>query len=172
MTAPEFSRMVRARPTPPERLALDASAEERRALAARFGVVAIESLHADLTFEPDGAAVVATGTLSADLIQTCAVSRENFAVRIEEPVVLRFVTELRALDPDEEAELLSDEPDEIEFSGDMFDAGEAVAQSLGLAIDPYAEGPNADAVRREAGIMDESAPKGALAEALAKLQKG
>mgnify|MGYP006139369497 CR=1 FL=1 len=48
---------------------------------------------------------------------------------------------------DEEIELASDSPDEIEFDGESFDVGEAVAQSLGLAINPYAEGPRADAVR-------------------------
>jgi hypothetical protein len=47
-----------------------------------------------------------------------------------------------------------------------------VAQSLALAIDPDAVGPGADAARRDAGIADEETPRGALAEALAKLTKG
>lgn len=171
MTGLGFSRMVRARPTPPERLAIEAGPDERAALAERFEVAAIEALRAELAFDPDGTAVVATGTMTAALVQSCAVSGENFAVHIEEQLALRFVPEARAVDPEEDAELPGDEPDEIEFTGDMFDLGEAVAQSLGLAIDPYAEGPNAETVRREAGIIDESAPKGALAEALAKLIK-
>lgn len=163
--------MVRSRPAPPERLAIEAGPDERAALAERFGVAAIESLTAELAFLPDGAAVTATGAMAADLVQTCAVSGEDFPVRIRERLALRFVPEARVVDPDEEAELPGDEPDEIEFEGDAFDLGEAVAQSLGLAIDPYAEGPNADAVRREAGIVDESVPRGALAEALAKLTR-
>jgi uncharacterized metal-binding protein YceD (DUF177 family) len=171
MSAPEFSRMVRARPGPPERIAIEASEAERAALAARFEVVAIRALRAELAFTPDGEAIEARGALTADLVQACAVSGENFPVRIEEPLTLRFVREAREVDPDEEAELPADEPDEIEFTGDSFDLGEAVAQSLGLAIDPFAEGPNADVVRREAGIADEDAPKGALAEALAALRK-
>jgi uncharacterized metal-binding protein YceD (DUF177 family) len=170
MTAPELSREVRTRPHPPERLTIDASEPERAALAARFGVVAIETLHAELKFEPDGDAIEARGTLTADLTQRCAVSDEEFAVRIEEPLTLRFVREAKSVGEDEEAELPGDEPDEIEFSGDSFDAGEAVAQSLGLAIDPYAEGPNADAARREAGIVAEGDSEGPLADLLRGLK--
>ena len=170
MTDPEFSRLVRARPSPPPRAAIEADEAERAALAARFGVSAIKALRAELTFEPDGGAVEATGTLSAEVMQTCAVSIEDFAVRIEEPLHLRFVPEVRAVDPDDEAELPGDEPDEIEFTGDSFDLGEAVAQTLGLAIDPYAEGPNADAVRKEAGLVAEGEADGPLADLLRGLK--
>ena len=166
----EFERMVRARPFPPERLAIAATEAERGALARRFAISAIEALHADLAFTPDGEAVEAVGTLSADLIQACAVSGEDFAVHIEEPLALRFVPQARAVDPDEEIELPADEPDEIEFTGDHFDLGEAVAQSLGLAIDPYAVGPGAEAVRREVGIAVEGEAEGPLADLLRGLK--
>ena len=167
---PEFSRMVRARPTPPKRLAIEADAAECDALAKRFDVIRLDGLRAEVTFEPDGAAVLARGSMTADLVQFCAVSGEDFPVCIEEPLDLRFVSEVRALDPDEEGELPADEPDEIEFTGEMFDLGEAVAQTLGLAIDPYAEGPNADAARRDAGIAQEGDAEGPLAELLKALK--
>ena len=167
---PEFSRMVRARPQPPEQVTIDANDAECVALAARFGIVAVHSLHATVTLLADGDAVDATGTMTAALVQLCAVSDEEFEVRIEEPLALRFVPEARQVDPEEEAELPSDEPDEIEFTGDGFDLGEAVAQTLGLAIDPYAEGPNADAARREAGIVQEGEAEGPLAELLRGLK--
>jgi uncharacterized metal-binding protein YceD (DUF177 family) len=170
MSAPEFSRMVRARPSPPERIAIEANEAERAALAARFDVVAIRALRAELAFTPDGEAVEARGALTADLVQACAVSGEDFPVRFEEPLTLRFVREAREIDPDEEAELPGDEPDEIEFTGDSFDLGEAVAQSLGLAIDPFAEGPGADAARQEAGIVQEGEAEGPLAELLRGLK--
>ena len=41
----------------------------------------------------------------------------------------------------------ADECDEIGYSGTIFDIGEAVAQSLALAIDPFATGPQAEAAR-------------------------
>ena len=170
MSKPEFSRMVRARPAPPERIAIDASEGERAALAARFEVVAIRSLHAEVSFTLDGEAIEGRGALTAELVQSCAVSGDDFPVRIEEPLDLRFVREARSVDPEEEAELPADEPDEIEFTGDAFDLGEAVAQSLGLAIDPFAEGPGADAARREAGIVQEGEAEGPLAELLRGLK--
>ena len=46
-----------------------------------------------------------------------------------------------------------------------------MAQTLGLAIEPYAEGPKADAVRKKAGIVEEGQQDGPLAEALAALKK-
>lgn len=171
MRDPEFSRLIRARPSPPERTSIEANEIERQELAARFEVVAIELLHAELAFEPDGDAVLAKGALTAEVIQTCAVSGDDFSLRIEEPVSLLFVRQASTVDPDEEAELPGDEPDEIEFSGEMFDIGEAVAQTLGLVIDPFAEGPNADTARVDAGLIDEDAPRGPLAEALAQLTR-
>ena len=171
MSAPEFSRMVRARPHPPETLAIAADATERAALTARFEVAAIDSLSAEVAFAPDGDAIVATGRLTARLVQTCAVSGDDFPTRIDEPLDLRFVPAGTLAHTEEEIELASDSPDEIEFDGDSFDLGEAVAQTLGLAIDPYAEGPDADAVRREAGIGDDTAPRGPLADLLAGLKR-
>ena len=72
---------------------------------------------------------------------------------------------------DEEVELDADELDRIAYSGDAFDLGEAIAQTLGLAVDPYAEGPNAAAIRAEVGIKGDDQPSGPLAEALARLKK-
>ena len=74
---------------------------------------------------------------------------------IDEPLALRFVP---AAEPaGEEIELEESELDEIPFEGHVFDLGEAVAQSLALAIDPYATGPNADEMRKEKGLNDEGA---------------
>ena len=84
-------------------------------------------------------------------------------VRIDEPLALRFVP---AAEPEEEElELAESDLDEIPFEGHVFDLGEAVAQSLALAIDPYATGPEAERVRKEAGLSDEAAsgPFAALA---------
>ena len=60
---------------------------------------------------------------------------------------------------------ISDACDEIEYEGTQFDLGEQIAQTLSLAIDPYATGPNAERVRKQAGLGDEagSGPFAALA---------
>lgn len=167
---PEFQRLVRAVPAPPEELAIEATATERAALATRFGVSAIESLRAEMEFDEVADGIEAHGKLAAEVVQPCAVSGEDFTTRIEEPLALRFVRQVSAVDPDSEAEFPIGSPDEIEFSGESFDLGEAVAQSLGLAIDPYAEGPGADEARRAAGIVPEGQSEGPLADLLRGLK--
>lgn len=170
MSASELSRIVKLRQIDARSVRIEANAEERAALAERFGIVAVERLVADVTLDRDGEDVAVSGRLAADIVQSCGVSGEDFPVRIDEPIALRFVPEVARTVPDEEIELEEGELDEIEYAGDAFDLGEAVAQSLGLAVDPYATGPNADAARREAGILEEGAA-GPLAEALRALKK-
>lgn len=169
---PELSRMIKVRPLPAGAVVIEANPEERTALAARFGLGAVESLKAEVVLDQKPRAIRATGRLRAAIMQPCAISGEDFPVTIDEPVDLRFVEEnQRPASPDEEIELEADDCDEIEFSGDMFDLGEAVAQTLGLAIDPYAEGPHADAARAAAGIVAEGEQLGPLADLLAGLKK-
>jgi uncharacterized metal-binding protein YceD (DUF177 family) len=164
--------MIKARPLPAEPVVIEATAAECAALAARFALGAVESLRAEIALEPKPRAIRATGRLLARIMQPCAVSGEDFPVTIDEPVDLRFVEEnQRPATPDEELELEADDCDEIEYAGDMFDLGEAVAQTLGLAIDPYAEGPEADAARAAAGIVKEGEQLGPLADLLSGLKK-
>ena len=176
MSTIELQRMVKARQLPAKPIEITANEGERVALAYRFGLPSIDSLQAEISLEEDGKAVLARGRLRAQIVQSCAISGEEFPVSINEPVLLRFVEEGTidpALSADEEieVELSGEDCDEIEYSGDAFDLGEAVAQSLGLAIDPYATGPNADAARQKAGITSDDVPSGPLAAALAALKK-
>ena len=163
MSEPEFSRPVDERQVTRQPITLEASAEERKALARRFGLVAIEQLQARVAIERQGEALIARGRLSASIVQSCAVSGEDLPVPIDEPLALRFVPE--AAPQQEEIELDASDLDEIPFAGHVLDLGEAVAQSLALAIDPYAVGPEAERVRQEAGLSDEasSGPFAALA---------
>lgn len=154
MSAPEFSRPVDLREADGKRLSLCASEEERAALARRFAIVRIDRLEADVTLERNGEEVRATGRLSADIVQSCAVSAEDLAVTVDEKLALRFVPETREYRPDEEVELDADDCDEIEYSGGVLDVGEAVAQSLALEIDPFAVGPDAENIR-QAGLLGE-----------------
>jgi len=161
----EFSRIVDLRGITDKPVELTASADECRALAERFAIVAVERLAATIALINEGGVVRAEGTLRAAFVQSCAVSGEDLPVTVDEPVSLRFVPESAPARPDEEIELDEDDCDEIPYSGTAFDLGEAVAQSLALAIDPYATGPNADAARKAAGIVSEAAsgPFAALA---------
>ena len=170
----ELSRLVKPRALPPGEMLIEADANENAALATRFGVLAIDGFSATANFEKKDNAVLAKGTFSAIITQPCAVTREPLTYRLEEDFSLRFVPAgaLGEYEEDAEFELTEEDLDEIEYTGDVFDLGEAVAQELGLAIDPYREGPGAEAARAEAGIESDEArvPSGPLAEALAKLK--
>ncbi len=158
----EFSRIYDIRHLPTAPLELTATAEECAALAKRFALVAVKRLHAVIRLDGVGARISAKGRLTAEVVQSCAVSGDDLPARIDEPVDLRFVP--AAESHAEEVELASEELDEIEYSGGQFDLGEALAQTMALGIDPFATGPRADAARRAAGMVDEgeSGPFAAL----------
>ncbi|ANU07184.1 YceD family protein [Paraurantiacibacter namhicola] len=162
----EFSHRIDPRAVDTRPVVLEADETERAALAKRFGLVSIGRLTATLALEADGQAVTAKGRMQADWIQPCSVSGEDLAQSADEELDLRFVpARAEPAAPDEVIELEEHELDEIEYEGQTFDLGEAVAQSLALAIDPYATGPDAERVRREKGLSDEasSGPFAALA---------
>lgn len=150
----EFSRPLDVRQVEGLVIKLTASEAECAALAARFGLVRIGRLEAEVAFSRDGRNVDAAGNLSADIVQTCSISGDELPVLIREPLALRFVP-AGSHPPDEEVELDAAALDEIEYAGSHFDIGEAVAQSLALAIDPFAVGPGAQRVRAEAGLLKE-----------------
>ncbi len=164
----EMSRVIDARHLPEGPLEIAATAEECAALAKRFDLVAVRQLTARILLAPNGQTVRATGMLDADVVQSCAVSAEELGVGVHEPVELQFVPPARDLPA--EMELEPEMLDQIEMEGGRFDLGEALAQTLGLAIDPYLEGPNAEEARRKAGLLDpsETSPFAALKDMFKK----
>lgn len=163
---PEFSRKVDIREIGEKPLLLSASAEECAALARRFAIVAIHRLEAEVSLEREGPVVKATGQFTADIVQSCAVSAEDLEVHISEPLTLRFVPAGTRRRVEAEIELAPEDFDEIEFTGTAFDLGEEIAQSLGVAIDPFAVGPMAEEARRKVGLLnpEDSGPFAALAK--------
>ncbi|HTW26221.1 MAG TPA: DUF177 domain-containing protein [Acetobacteraceae bacterium] len=139
---PEFSVRQQADSVPPAGLdrVVEAGPEARAALAARFGLPAILSLSGRFRLTPLPGGVVRAGlALRARVRQVCVLTLEEFEAAIAEDAVLRFVPEERQrgdIDP-EEAE------DEIPYAGGSFDLGEAVAEQLALALDPYPRAPGA-----------------------------
>jgi len=167
--APEWSHVIDVRQVPQGAITLTADEAQRRRLAARFGLSAIDRLEAVVTIDPVGSAIGVRGRIVAAIVQACAVSGEDFPVAIDEAVELRFVTDATPADPADEIEITADQCDEIEFDGAAFDLGEALAQTLALAIDPFAQGPDADRARVEHGL-DGQTGGGAFA-ALAALRQ-
>lgn len=168
MTAPEFSR--------PERIdtigagersvTITADANERAALAARFALLSIDRLEATLAVRKEAAGVAVRGHVAAEVVQACTVTDEPIPVTVQEPIALLFVTD-DDLGADEEIELDAGALDTIPYEGGAIDLGEAAAETMALALDPFPRSANAAKVLREAGVLseeDEAAkPKGALA---------
>lgn len=147
MTAPEFSRMFDVRQCHGKQVELTANEQERAALAERFGLVRIDRLEARLSLSRKDRTVDAWGTIEAEFVQSCAVSAEDLPVTVSEEIAFRFVPETGGHSPDDEIEIDAHECDEIDYAGTDFDLGEAVSQSLALAVDPFATGPEAEEAR-------------------------
>ena len=169
---PEWSRPERVDTIGERERSIDisAAAEERAALARRFGLVGIDRLEASFAVRREAGSVVATGRVAADITQACSITDEPLAVRIDEPVSLRFV---EALDGEEEVELSEDALDTMPIEEGAIDLGEAAAETMALALDPFPRGPNAAAALKEAGVIseDEVTPFNAFADLKAKLEK-
>ena len=164
MSENEFSRLIKLRQVSDAPIVLEPNKVEMAAIAGRFSLSALHRLKAEITLIANGSEVTATGRLLADFLQPCAISGEDFPVHVDEDLAFRFVPESQA-PKDEELELGAEDCDVIFYPGDGFDLGDAVVESLGLAIDPYATGPNADVVREDVGLLDKAAagPFAALA---------
>ena len=143
----EFSRLLSrdALGAKTERCEISASPSERAALARRFGLLALESLSAQLTVRPRGALglVEVTGRLWAKVSQACVVTLEPVADEIDAEVALVYT--LKEKDPEDiEVEFDPDAEDPPELIGpDGLDLGEAVVQQLAVLLDPYPRCKNA-----------------------------
>ena len=168
---PEFSRPVRLDAIGEREQTVDiaADAAERAALATRFGLLAIDSLTARFTLRREAAGIAARGHVGAALTQACAVTEAPLPASVAEDVAIRF---LPADSPaGEEIELGEDECDTMFYEGGAVDLGEAAAETMALALDPYPRGPDAESALRAAGVLseDQAGPFGALAALKDKL---
>lgn len=141
---------------------IEADEGERIALARRFELKAVERLAADLVVRRDAAGVLVTGRVRGDVVQACGVTDEPVPAVVDEEVALRFV---EALDGEEEVELSADAMDVVVIEGGAIDLGEAAAETMALALDPFPRSPNAAQVLRAAGVIseDEVQPMNAFA---------
>jgi uncharacterized metal-binding protein YceD (DUF177 family) len=119
---------------------VDAKPQELAALAARMGVLGIDSLTCRFDLrQRDRDTIDATGVLRARVRQSCVVSLDPFEADIAEDFAIRFVpagTESDDLDVESE--------DEIGYEGGVLDLGEAASEQLALALDPFPRKPGAE----------------------------
>lgn len=162
---PEFSRPERLDTigTADRTVEIAANPAERTALAARFALIAVDRLEASFAIRRTPTGIAANGRVSAAVTQACIVTGDPVDAVIDEPVSLLFVEAGAA--GEDEVELGDDTIDAIEFTGGAIDLGEAAAETMALALDPFPRSPGAAAVLKEAGVKteEEAKPLGALA---------
>jgi len=137
-----------------QEISLSASEAECKALAKRFGLLALKNLSAKTRLQRDGEAVKVAGHFSAKAAQACIASGEPVTQDISEELNLIFIPNPDHA-PDAEIELSTDECESIFHDGKTIDLGEAVAQSVALALDPYPRSEKAQEALRAAGVKSE-----------------
>ena len=152
----EFSRSYRMDTLgeQPRAVAIEAGSEEREALARRFGLERIDALAAEARLSRGRDTVSAAGRVTAGIVQTCVATGEPVPARIDEEFRIEFRPQPE-VGAEEEIELSESELDVVFYDGAAIDLGEAVAETVALALDPYPRSPGAEAALREAGVKSE-----------------
>jgi len=138
----EFSRVVSI-----ARLAADgvvhritANEAEREALARRFGIVALEHFAAEIRLAREAAGGIRLeAEIEAALVQDCVVTLEPFASSLLDRASI--VYRRRSAIDDAALDAAGDDVEPLD--GDEIDIGEAAAQQLSLALDPFPRSPAA-----------------------------
>lgn len=132
---------------------VDATPEERLALARRMKILSIEALTCRFDLQLLGSDTVqALGQLRARVMQTCVVTLEPFESDLAEDFSVRFVPA-----GTESVEIDFEDDDEIGYSGNVLDLGEAASEQLALALEPFPRSPGAalaeDYTEQQAGAF-------------------
>lgn len=145
---PEFSRAIDTNALGNVDFSFEttADAEERAALAKRFGLLDLSELTVHAVISPKRKGEIRVkGTFEATLEQTCVVSLQPVGKHIEAAFERIYAEHGEnwlgdEAEPGEDGQGMSAEPPEPMGDG-FFDLGEAVAEQLSLEIDPFPRRP-------------------------------
>jgi uncharacterized metal-binding protein YceD (DUF177 family) len=131
---------------------------EREALARRFGLEALDSLDATVRLRRvrGDRMVRLDAEFSAEVVQTCVATLEPFASRIEDSFTLYYAPPKERAEEAEIVVSMEDAEAPEPLIGETIDIGEAVAQELSLALDPYPRAPQARVDPEAPGSEDSS----------------
>jgi len=143
-----LSRTIRRDDVPEDGLdvVIDASPEACAALAKTCGIPSIDSVNARLAvtrWRKDGLAV--RGTIGADVVQTCVVTLDPVAGRVEEEIECFFLPGYQGAgasgDPSlpisQDTEAAGEDADIDDLVDGRLDLGALVAEHVALGLDPY-----------------------------------
>jgi uncharacterized metal-binding protein YceD (DUF177 family) len=107
---------------------------ERAALAARFGLVSLDRLEADVELVREiGGTMLMTAAFTAEFAQHCIVTLDPVSGSVSERFQLRY----GPADAEADAPNSDEDPAFEPFTGEAIDIGEAVAQEFSLALPPF-----------------------------------
>lgn len=175
---PEFSRVIALDPdmgfgADATGFEIEADPEERAALARRFDLLSLKAFSAKGRIEvfEGGRSARLEGHIVADVVQACVVTLEPVAAHVEDDFCLLFARDAGAGGADAkgaEMEIAAgpedeDAPEPLPEAG--IDVGEAAAECLGLALDPYPRAADADeALAALSAEEEDTAPASPFAE--------
>jgi uncharacterized metal-binding protein YceD (DUF177 family) len=170
--SPEFSRVLSADSigSLAQRREIVAEVSERAALARRFGLISLERLTATLELRRHMNDVVGlTGHLVGDVVQSCVVSLAPVAAHIETDFEASYSAREDPLSQLDFDPLDRDGPEPL-IDGQV-DLGEAVAQQLAVALDPYPRAAGAVLQPVQPAASGEQSGKNRPFDALVTLKK-
>ncbi len=138
---PEFSRPLDVTRVPAHGCTERISAEPKEctALAQRFGLPTIHALAAELQVTRwRGEGLKIKGRFTVDLEQICVVSLDMFRSTLADEFESYFLPAGKVAGKDDAA---IEDGDAEPFENGIIDMGEAVAEAVALAIDPYPRKP-------------------------------
>lgn len=134
-------RVAQLNPHRPLPIDLAPGAEERAALAAELGLLALPALRLTGELRACGSRDwELTGQVQAEAVQPCVVTLAPVPARIDEAVRRRWTPDLAT----PEAEEVEMGDDEVEPLGAVIDLGAVLAEALALALPPYPRAPGAE----------------------------
>lgn len=146
----------------PVQLTLEPSDEERKRLALRLGVIAVDMLKCDISLKQESGSniVHVIGTMQADLTQKCVVTLEPVAAHVEDEFEAWYADSEAAVSLSKvkqekaskggnaEVKMLEEHDDPEPIINGKIDLGELVSQYFSLSINPY---PHAEGVHYKVG---------------------
>ncbi|HYZ61803.1 MAG TPA: YceD family protein [Acetobacteraceae bacterium] len=118
---------------------VEARPDELGPLAHRLMIPAVNRLWCEFRLRRGaGAVIAAEGRLEAEVVQVCVLTLDEFAQPVHETFQVEFVPAGSESEDDD-----PESPDQIPYEAGVVDLGEAAAEQLALALDPYPKKPGA-----------------------------
>jgi uncharacterized protein len=124
---------------------IDATSDERDALAAYLDIPAVEAMSAHLTVSRwRGRGLAVRGTVEARVVQTCVVTLDPVENAIHENVEAFYAPDIAPRPEEDTAEGAEIADLDVEpLINDRIDVGALVCEHLALGLDPYPRKPGA-----------------------------